>query len=246
MSRKWNNIKLKKGLLDRQKSASYTKILRDISIAVKRGGSEPDTNFALKMALQKAKTNNVPRDNIDKAIKKASGEGMEEYFDVNYECYGVDGVAIFIEAATNNPTRTISNIRAILNRWYGTLGKEGCLQFVFEHKAMFSMKNSTIKMSMDDFTLELIDANAEDVQEEDGIVSVKASVENYASIQKKLESLGIAPEESGLERLPITYKKVSSKESYDKILKLVDLLDADDDTKEIYHNMEYSEEFSEG
>ncbi|MDH4469291.1 MAG: YebC/PmpR family DNA-binding transcriptional regulator [Bacteriovoracaceae bacterium] len=243
MGRKWNNIKLKKGLLDRQKSASFTKVLRDISIAVKRAGSDPDTNFALKISLQKAKEVLLPRENIDKAIKKASGEGMEEYFDVNYECYGVDGVAIFVEAATNNPTRTISNIRAALNRWYGTLGKEGCLQFVFENKSVFTIKKE--KLSVDDITMELIDAGLEDVEEEDGFLTIKAPVENYGDIQKKLDELQIKIEESGFERLPLTMKSVDSKESYDKVLKLVDVLENDEDVRKVYHNMEYNEKFSD-
>jgi YebC/PmpR family DNA-binding regulatory protein len=243
MGRKWNNIKLKKGILDKQKSASFTKVLRDISIAVKRGGADPDTNFALKIALQKAKEVLLPRDNIDKAIKKASGEGMEEYFDVNYECYGVDGVAIFVEAATNNPTRTIGNVRAALNRWHGTLGKEGCLQFVFERKAIFTIAQG--KHTADDLMMELIDAGVEDVEAEDGFLTIKAPVDSYGDIQKKLDELQIKIEESGFERLPLTSKIVESKESYDKVLKLVDVLENDEDVRKVYHNMEYNESFSE-
>ena len=113
MSRHWNNIKLKKAALDKQRSQGYTKVLRDISIAVKTGGADPDINFRLKMALQKAKEINLPKDNIERAIKKAQGEGAENYFDVNYELYGVDGIALFVDAATNNPTRTISNIQPL-------------------------------------------------------------------------------------------------------------------------------------
>jgi len=242
MGRKWNNIKLKKGILDKQKSASFTKVLRDISIAVKRGGSDPDTNFALKISLQKAKEVLLPKDNIDKAIKKASGEGMEEYFDVNYECYGVDGVAVFVEAATNNPTRTISNIRAALNRWYGTLGKEGCLQFVFERKAVFTVPQG--KYSADDMMMELIDAGVEDVEAEDGFLTIKAAVESYGDIQKKLDELQIKIEESGFERLPLTTKVVESKESYDKVLKLIEVIENDEDVRTVYHNMEYNEKYS--
>ena len=244
MSRHWNNIKLKKGLLDRQRSANYTKVLRDITIAVKRGGAaDPDTNFSLKMALQKAREINLPKDNIEKAIKKALGEGCEDYFDVNYEVYGVDGIALFVEAATDNPTRTISNIRAITNRWEGTIGKEGCLQFVFERKAIFTIKKNDL--NLDDLTLELIDAGVEDVTEEDGFLTIKAPVENYGEVQKKLDALKIKIDESGLERLPLTYKVATSKESYQKILKLVDVLEQDDDVRTVYHNMEYNSKFSE-
>ena len=243
MSRKWNNIKLKKGLLDRQKSASYTKVLRDIDIAVRRGGADPDTNFSLKMALQKAREINLPKDNVEKAIKKASGEGGGEYFDVNYECYGLGGVALFVEAATDNPTRTISNVRSCVNRWEGTIGKEGCLQFVFERKAVFTIKKENL--SVDDLSLELIDAGAEDIEEEDGYLTIKSAVESYGDVQKKLETMKIKIEESGLERLPLTYKAAASKEAYQKILKMVEALENDDDVRKVYHNMEYNESFSD-
>lgn len=242
MSRHWNNIKLKKGILDKQRSQGYTKVLRDISIAVKTGGADPDVNFRLKMALQKAKEINLPRDNTERAIKKALGEGAENYFDVNYELYGVDGIALFVEAATNNPTRTISNIRSYLNKWEGSIGKEGCLQFVFERKAIFTLKEEGI--NLDELTLELIDVGAEDITAEEGFISIKGEVENYGAIQKKLDDCKLKIEESGLERLPLMYKAANSKENYQKILKFAEALEGDDDVRTVYHNMEYNEKFS--
>lgn len=241
MSRHWNNIKLKKAALDKQRSQGYTKVLRDISIAVKTGGAEPDTNFRLKMALQKAKEINLPKDNIDRAIKKALGEGAENYFDVNYELYGVDGISLYVEAATNNPTRTISNIRSYCNKWEGTIGKEGCLQFVFERKAIFTLKSDDI--NIDDLTLELIDAGAEDVTSEDGFITIKSEVDCYGAIQKKLEELKYKIEESGLERLPLLYKVANTKENYQKILKFAESIESDDDVRKVYHNMEFNENY---
>jgi YebC/PmpR family DNA-binding regulatory protein len=242
MSRHWNNIKLKKGILDKERSKGYTRVLRDITIAVKVGGADPDTNFRLKMALQKAKEINLPRDNYERAIKKALGEGAENYFDVNYEVYGVDGIAIYVEAATNNPTRTISNIRSYINKWEGSMGKEGCLQFVFERKAIFTLKDEGI--NVDDLTLELIDVGAEEVTQEDGFVTIKAEVEHYGPIQKKLDELKLKIEESGLEQVPLLTKAASNKENYQKVLKFVEALEGDDDVRKVYHNMEFNESFS--
>lgn len=246
MGRKWNNIKMKKAAQDKARSQSYTKVLREILMAVKNAGNaEPDSNFALKIALQKAKVNNVPRDNIDKAIKKGLGQDGAVVEEINYEGYGLDGVAIFIEAATDNPTRTVSNIRSYFNKHGGSLGTPGCLQFVFERKAMFTLKEEDLGgMSTDDLMMELIDFNIDDVEKEDEFVTVKGPVESYHDIYKKLDDLKIKIDDSGLERLPLNTKEIS-KESYEKIQKLIDACESDDDVVKVYHNLEWNEAFAE-
>lgn len=246
MGRKWNNIKMKKAAQDKLRSQSYTKVLREILMAVKNAGhAEVDSNFALKIALQKAKDNNVPRDNVEKAIKKGLGQDGAMIEEINYEGYGLDGVALFIEAATDNPTRTVSNIRSYFNKWGGAIGTPGCLQFVFERKATFTIKDENMnKMSTDDLMMELIDFGIDDVESEDGFITVKGPVEAYGDIYKKLEDLKIKLEDSGLERLPLNTKEVT-KESYDKIQKLIDALEGDDDIQTVYHNLEWNEAFAE-
>lgn len=246
MGRKWNNIKMKKAAQDKQRSQNYTKVLREVTMAVKRAGhAEVEANFALKIALLKAREYNVPKDNVDKAIKKGLGTDGAEIEEINYEGYGLDGVAIFIEAATDNPTRTVGNIRSYFNKWGGSLGTPGCLQFVFERKATFTIKSENMnKMSPDDLMMELIDFNIDDVETEDGFVTVKGPVEAYGDIYKKLEDLKIKVEESGLERLPLNTKEVS-KESFEKIQRLIDVLDSDDDIQKVYHNLEWNEAFAE-
>lgn len=239
MGRKWNNIKDKKAAQDKKRSQGYTKILAEITVAAKSGG-DPHSNFRLRLALQKARENNVPRDNIEKAIKKGMGADAANWEEVNYEGYGVDGVAVFVEALTDNVTRTIANVRNFFTKGGGSLGKENCLQFVFERKAVFEIPKGTI--NVDDLTLELIDVGAEDVTEEDGYITVKAEMENFGAVSKKLEELKIKPEESGLERLPLVTKKVS-KETFEKIMKMVDMLEGDDDVQKVYHNIEYDEAF---
>jgi YebC/PmpR family DNA-binding regulatory protein len=242
MGRKWNNIKEKKAAQDKTRSQNYSKVLRDIMIAAKRGGIEPEANFALKLALQKARTFNVPKDNVEKAIKKAAGEGAENWDEVFYEAYGADGVAIFIEATTNNPTRTSGNIKAALNRWQGSLGKEGCLQFVFERAAVFTLTDTGL--DVDDLTMSLIDAGATDVEKEDDQIIVKGTVESFGELHKKIEELGLKIEESALERIPLNTKK-PSKEAYKAIAKLIDILESDDDVQNVFHNMEWDDSFAE-
>lgn len=246
MGRKRNNIKMKKAAQDKARSQSYTKVLREILMAVKNSGhAEVESNFALKIALQKAKDNNVPRDNVEKAIKKGLGQDGAVVEEINYEGYGEGGVAIFIEAATDNPTRTVSNIRSYFNKYGGSLGTPGCLQFVFERKAIFTIKEEELKgMSTDDLMMELIDFNIDDVEVEDGFVTVKAPTDSYHDVYKKLDALKIKIEDSGLERLPLNEKAVT-KEVYDKIQKLIDAIESDDDVTKVYHNLEWNEAFAE-
>ncbi len=243
MGRKWNNIKMKKAAQDKARSANYTKILREVTMAVRRAGAEPESNFALKIALLKGKENNVPRDNIERAIKKGLGNDGDNYEEISYEGYGLDGVAIFVDAATDNPTRTIGNIRSYFNRWGGSIGTQGCLQFVFERKAVFTVKAEGI--DVDQLTMDLIDAGCEDIESEDGYLTIKGAVESYGELHKKLEELKIPVDESGLERLPLNTKEVKDRENYGKILKLIDALEEDDDVQKVYHNMEFNEAFSE-
>lgn len=246
MGRKWNNIKMKKAATDKARSQSYTKILREIYMAVKNTQNpDPDSNFSLKIALTKGREFNVPRDNIDKAVKKAMGQDGAAIEEINYEAYGNDGVALFIETQTDNPTRTIGNIRSYFNKHGGSIGTPGCLQFVFERKASFIMKEENLKgMSSDDLMMELIDFNIDDVEVEEGFVTVKGPVESYGDIYKKLEDLKIKIEDSGLERFPLNTKEIT-KESYDKLQKLIDVLEGDDDVSKVYHNLEWNDAFGE-
>ena len=246
MGRKWNNIKMKKAANDKSRSQNYTKVLKEVTMAVKNAGhAEIDANFALKIALLKAREFNVPKDNVDKAIKKGLGEGGNAIEEINYEAYGVDGVAIFIETATDNPTRTVGNIRSYFNKYGGAIGTQGCLQFVFERKSIFTIKEENLnKISTDDLMMELIDYNIDDVEVEDGFVTVKGPVDSYGDIYKKLEELRIKVEDSGLERLPLNTKEVT-KETFDKMQKILDVLENDDDIQKVYHNMEWNEAFAE-
>ncbi len=242
MGRKWNNIKEKKGEQDRAKGAIYTKLLREVTKAVKSGGDAIESNFMLKVTLEKCRKYNVPKDNIDRAIKKGMGGDDEGYSEINYEGYGPNGVAIFVEASTNNVTRTASNVKSYFNKCQGSLGTSGCLQFVFDHKAVFEVKAE--KLNEDDFTLLMIDAGADDVVLEDGFFTVTAAMENFGQVQKALEQNKIAAEEAGLERVPTNFKEVDV-DTFKTVMKLVSMLENDDDVNKVYHNIQYDDKFAD-
>lgn len=241
MGRKWANIEKKKGAADKLRGQIYTRILFDVTKAVKNGGDQPGSNFLLKVALEKCRKSNVPKDNIDRAIKKGLGGADDGYQEINYEGYGPGGVAIFVEASTNNVTRTIGNVRSYFTKCGGTVGTTGSLQFIFTRKAVFELPQANL--NEDDFTLEMIDAGAEDIELSDGFFEVSGPMEAFGSISKKLEQLNISPEEAGLVQVPTTFKEVSD-ETYLIIRKLIDLLEGDDDVLKVYHNMEFREEFN--
>jgi YebC/PmpR family DNA-binding regulatory protein len=238
MGRKWNNIKEKKGAQDKARGAIYTKVLRDITKAVKTSGEHPESNFLLKIALEKGRKYNVPRDNIERAIKKGMGGEDDGYADITYEGYGQGGVGIFVEASTNNVTRTAANVRMHFNKNSGTLGTTGCLQFVFAHKSVFEFPVG--KINEEDLTMAMIDAGADDVVTEDGYYSVTGPMEAFGPISKQLQQMGITPEEAGLERVPQNTKEVD-KATFDIIMKLIDALEGDDDVNKVYHNIQYDE-----
>jgi YebC/PmpR family DNA-binding regulatory protein len=242
MGRKWANIVNKKGAADKLRGQIYTKVLFEIQKAVKSAGADPNSNFLLKIALEKAKKNNVPRDNIEKAIKRGIGGNDDGYAEVFYEGYGPNGVGIFVETSTNNVTRTAGAVRSYFNKVGGTLGTTGSLQFVFHRKSVFEFPQG--KIDVDELTMELIDVGAEDVLLEDGYITVTGEMEAFGSLTKKLQELGITPEEANLERIPLVFKKVDD-ETYKANMKLIELIEADGDVTKVYHNIEFDERFQD-
>jgi|SRR6056300_568625 YebC/PmpR family DNA-binding regulatory protein len=238
MGRKSAKIAAKKGANDKAKGQIYTKMLKDVFMAAKRGGADPGTNFLLKVALDRCKKYNVPKDNIEKAIKKSQGSDGVGYEEVNYEGYAPGGVAIFVETSTNNVTRTVANVRSYFNKCNGSLGTAGALEFIFERKALFTIVPEGI--DEDDFTLNMIDAGAEDVELHDDMYEVTGPVESFGTIQEKLQEMNITPEEASLIRIPTSTKEVDE-ENLTQIEKLIDLLESDDDVVTVYHNLEISE-----
>jgi YebC/PmpR family DNA-binding regulatory protein len=240
---KWSTIKRKKEANDAKRSKMFTKIIKDITIAVREGGPDPDSNPRLRLAIANARGVNMPKDNIQRAINKATEKDSANYVEIVYEGYAPHGVAIIVECATDNQQRTISNIRSYFNKHGGSLSTSGSLNFIFDQKGVFRINREHIP-NFDDFMLEIIDAGAEDVVEEDDMVIIYTPRENFGTMQKTLEKLNIEADSSKLERIPNTFVKVEKDQAI-KILKLIDLLEDDDDVQEVYHNMELPEELLE-
>jgi len=236
---KFANIKHRKGAQDKKRGRVFTKLIKEIAVAVKEGGPDPDSNPRLRLAVQNAKGANMPKDNVDRAIKKACGEGGQNYVENTFEGYGIDGIAFFVECASDNNTRTVANIRSYFNKYGGNLGKDGCLEFIFNRKGIFILKSEGL--DEDVFTMDMIDAGAEDVEFEDEFVNVICEVEDFGNISKKLAEIHVEPIEAGLQRIPTTYKQITS-DKMSAFSKLLDALEDDDDVQKVYHNVENLEE----
>ena len=235
MGRKSAKIAGRKGAADKARGQTFTRSLKDVFKAGKSGGPDPATNFLLKVAVERCKKLNVPKDNIDRAIKKSQGEGGAGYEDISYEGYGPGGVAIFVETSTNNVTRTVANVRSYFKKCNGSLGVSGSLEFVFERKAVFTIPAEGI--NEDEFTLHMIDAGADEVELEEGMFEVTGPMELFGAIQGKLQEINVIPEEASLVRIPLSLKSVND-ETVEQIEKLVGLLEEDDDVVTVYNNLE--------
>jgi YebC/PmpR family DNA-binding regulatory protein len=239
---KWSTIKRKKGALDAKRSKVFTRLIKEITVAVREGGPDPDGNPRLRLAIQNSKAANMPKDNVERAIKKGSGADSDSYTEVSYEGYASYGVAVFVECLTDNLNRTIQNIRSAFNKYGGSLGTKGSLEFIFDRKGVFTIKLSeNIALNEDDFTLEMIDAGAEDVEFEEDYVTLYCSMEDFGALQKKVEELKLEVENAELQRIPKTTVALDS-EALKKVMKLIDVLEDDDDVQKVYHNIELNEE----
>lgn len=223
-------------------SKLFTRIGKEISMAVKAGGPSPEANHRLKVAIQNAKGMNMPKDNIERAIKRAAGGQEADFTEMTYEGYAPGGVAVFVETATNNPTRTVANVRSFFNKCDSNLGTSGSLAHVFERKAEFTVDGPALKgMDPDEFEMAFIDAGAEDLlHDEDGFI-ILAPFTEFGSIQHKLDELGIEAKSAELKRFPLTTVPADLATAKN-VMKLIDMLEEDDDVNAVYHNMELSEE----
>lgn len=239
---KWSTIKRKKGALDAKRSKIFSRIIKEITVAVKESGPDPDGNPRLRLAIANAKGASMPKDNITRAINKGSDKDGANYTETTYEGYAPNGVAVFIECTTDNVQRTVSNVRSYFNKFGGSLGTNGSLGFLFDRKGIFTIPKGEI--DMDELEMELIDAGAEDIQLEDETITVTTAMEDFGAMIKKLEELKIEPENAELQRLPRNTVKVD-KEAAKKIMRLIDLFEEDDDVNNVFHNLELTDELME-
>ena len=238
---KWSTIKRKKGAIDAKRGKIFTKIIKEIIIAAKEGGGDPDSNARLRLAIQNAKGANMPKDNIERAIKKAVGSDSVTYLETSFEGYAPHGVAVFTECLTDNNNRTVASVRSAFNKHGGSLGTNGSLSFLFERKGVFTIKNEGL--STDDLELEMIDAGAQDMEVDGDTITITCAKEDFGKVSRKLASIGIEPEESGLKRIPNDTKKLDV-ESAKKVLRFIEILEDDDDIQNVYHNLEMTDELA--
>ena len=215
-------------------SKAFTRIGKDIVIAVKEGGPDPDSNSKLRAVIQNAKSVNMPKDNIDRAIKRASDKSLGNYKEILFEGYAPYGVAILVETATDNNTRTVANIRSYFNKCNGNLGTSGSVIFMFDHTCNFRIEKQNI--DIENLEFELIDFGAEEVfEDEDGIL-IYGPFDSFGEIQKALESMEIQIISSGFDRIPNNLKNVNDEER-SEIEKLLEKIENDDDVQNVFHNM---------
>lgn len=217
---------------------TFTKIGKQIAIAVKAGGPDPENNPHLRAIIQTAKRENMPNANIERAIKNALGKDQKDFKEVTYEGYGPHGIAIFVDAATDNTTRTVANVRAVFNKFSGNLGTQGSLSFLFDHKCVFTFKKKE-GLDMDELILEFIDFGVDDEYDEDeenSEITIYGEPTSFNDIQKHLEGLGVEVTGAEFTRIPNDLKDVTS-EQRETINKMVDMLEDDDDVQSVYTNM---------
>ncbi len=220
-------------------SRTFTKIGKEITIAVKAGGDDPTANSRLRALLQNAKAANMPKDTIERAIKKATAKDSSDYKEIVYEGYGPFGIAVVVETATDNNTRTVANVRSYFNKAGGSLGTSGSLDFMFDHKSVFKIKEQE-GLDLEELELDLIDFGVDEIEAEDGEVVLYAAYESYSALQKHLEDGGFEIVSSEFERIPTDLKEVTA-EQRAALDKMLEKFEDDEDVQNVYHNMKEDE-----
>ena len=222
-------------------SKAFSRIGKDISIAVKEGGPNPETNSRLRQVMQNAKAVNMPKDNVERAIKKASGADAASYTEMSLEGYAPHGIAVFVDCTTDNNNRTVANVRSYFSKCEGNLGTNGSLEFIFDRKGVFTIDPSQLTIDMEELEMELIDGGLEELEEDEEAITVYCDFPEFSNMQKCLEGLEIEIQNSELQRIPNNTKTISVEDAK-LVLKLLDKLEDDDDVQQVFHNMELTEE----
>jgi len=238
---KWSKIKRQKGAADAKRSKAFSRILKEVTVAVKESGPDPDGNPRLRLLMQNAKGVNMPKDTLMRAISKASDKDSAALQELTFECYAPHGIAIFIECLTDNNMRSVANVRSIMNKFGGTLGTNGSLGFIFDRKGVFVLPKKA-DMDLEMLEMELIDAGLEEMEVDEEYITLYTAMEDFGAMVKKLEDMKLEVENAELQRIPNTTKALDE-ESMRKVLKIVDLLEDDDDVQAVYHDMEIPEDF---
>lgn len=234
---KFANIKHKKEKNDAAKGKIFTMLGREIAVAVKAGGPDPANNGKLRDVIAKAKSNNMPNDTIERSIKKAAGaEDGVNYESVTYEGYGPNGVAVIVEALTDNRNRTSANVRNAFTKGNGNMGTSGCVSFMFDEKGLIVIDREEVEMEEDELMMTAIEAGAEDFAAEEDSFEITTSPDDFSAVREALEAAGIPMASAEVTMIPQTYTELTNEEDIKKMNKLLDLLDDDDDVQNVYHN----------
>ncbi len=243
---KFANIKHKKEKNDAAKGKIFTIIGREIAVAVKEGGADPANNSRLRDVIAKAKSNNMPNDTIERGIKKAAGDANSvNYVNVTYEGYGPNGLAIIVEALTDNKNRTAANVRNAFTKGGGNVGTQGCVSFMFDKKGQIIIDKEECDMDSDELMMLAVDAGAEDFIEEDDSFEVDTTPEDLSKVREALETAGVKMVSAEVSMVPQTYGDLTDENDIKKMNRILDLLDEDDDVQAVYHNWNMPEEDEE-
>ena len=236
---KFANIKHKKEKNDAAKGKIFTIIGREIAVAVKEGGPDPANNSKLRDVIAKAKANNMPNDTIDRGIKKAAGDANSVHYEyVSYEGYGPSGTAIIVDALTDNKNRTAANVRNAFTKGKGNVGTPGCVSYMFDKKGQIIVDKEECDMEADDLMMMALDAGAEDFSEEEDSFEIITDPDSFSDVRQALENEGIPMANAEVTMIPQTYVQLTDEQDLNNINRILDLLDADDDVQQVYHNWE--------
>ncbi|WP_181349702.1 YebC/PmpR family DNA-binding transcriptional regulator [Thalassobacillus sp. CUG 92003] len=242
---KWSNIKRRKGAQDAKRGKLFMKLAREIYMAARQGGGDPETNPNLRLAIDKAKANNMPNDNIDRAVKKATGDlSGVNYEDFVYEGYGPGGVAVMVKVLTDNKNRTAADVRHAFNKNGGNLGENGCVSFMFDRKGYLVVNRESHEVDEETFMLEVIEAGAEEMETQSDVFEIYAEPDTFSDVKASLKDKGYHFQTAELTMIPQTYSHLGEEEA-EKMLKLIDMLEDNDDVQDIWHNFDADEEVLE-
>ena len=237
---KWHNIQAKKSKTDAARAKVFTKIGKEIAIAIREGGANPNSNSKLRELIVKAKANNVPNDNIDRIIKKATEE-KKDYKEITYEGYGPGGVAVIVETATDNTNRTVGNVRSYFSKYHGNMGNTGCVSFMFTEKGIITIDKEECDLSEDEIMEIALEAGAEDFSAEEGIFEVYTDPDSFDEVREKLKEMGYEFMEAQVQMVPQNYITISGEDNLKNMQKMLEVMEANDDIQNVWHNWEETE-----
>lgn len=240
---KWSKIKRAKGAADAKRSKQYSKILKEVAVAVREGGPDPESNPRLRLLVQNARGCNMPKDTLMRAINKASDKDAAVLQEITFECHVTHGIALFIECLSDNNMRTVANVRSIMNKNGGTLETNGSLSFLFTRKGVFVVPRKP-EMDVEELEMSLIDGGLEEMEVDEDYLTLYTAYEDFGNMVKMLEELHIDCESAELQRIPNTTREIDP-DSIRKVLKVINMLEDDDDVTNVFHDMEIPDDFEE-